>query len=110
MRPVTSSWTHGCSQQAAKASVTLDVPFPAHRFASGFAIFDIEQNPCPPAGRFGAATRVMLPEASVYVSRPANIGSAIIFALASEHIDEEDHFSFRMWFGRIRYFRSSRNL
>jgi hypothetical protein len=33
----------------------------------------------------------VLPEASFEVSRPADIGSAIIFALAPQHINEKEH-------------------
>jgi hypothetical protein len=39
-----------------------------------------------------AECRIVLLETSFDISRPADIGSAIIFAAASQHINEEEHF------------------
>ena len=69
----------------------LDVPLAAHGLAAGFAAFGIEQNPLPPSSRLGANSCIVLPEASFQVSGPPDIGSAIIFASASQHINEKEH-------------------
>ena len=62
-----------------------------HGFTASFAAFGIKQNPFPPSSRLGANSCIVLPEASFEVSRPADIGSAIIFALAPQHINEKEH-------------------
>src|SRR5580704_10850860 len=83
---------NGPTQRGAKRSVTLDVPLAAHGFATGFAAFGIEQDPFPPPRRPGTESRIVLLESSLYVGGPADIGSAIVFALASQHINEKEHF------------------
>ena len=70
----------------------LDVPLATHGFATGFATFGIEQSPTLPSGRFSAASRIVLLEASFHVSRPANIGAAIIFPSAPQNINEKELF------------------
>ena len=62
-----------------------------HGFTAGFTTFGIEQNPFPPSRRLGANSRIVLLEASFQVSCPADIGSAIIFALASQHVNEKQY-------------------
>src|SRR5260221_11147274 len=79
----------GRAERRAKLSVTLDIPLAAHGFAAGFAAFGIKQNPFPPARRSGAHARIMLLEASLQLRCPADIGSVIILAAASEHISEK---------------------
>jgi hypothetical protein len=87
---LSASGSNDCAQHGSKFSVTLDVPLATHSFAAGFAIFGIEQNPFPPSRRLGADSRIVLPEASFEVSRPADIGSAIILASASQHVNEKE--------------------
>jgi hypothetical protein len=89
--PLASSGSNGCAQHGAKLSVTLYVPLATHGFTAGFAAFGIEQNPFPPSRRLGADSRIVLPEAPFPVGRPADIGSAIIFASASQHINEKEY-------------------
>jgi hypothetical protein len=81
----------------------LDVPLAAHCFVASFTTFGIEQNPSPPSSRLGAAARIVLAESSLYIRGPADIGSTIIFAPASEHIDETLHLRFGS--GLIRAWR-----
>jgi hypothetical protein len=75
----------------AKLPVMLNVPLATHGFTASFAAFGIKQYPFPPSSRLGADSCIVLPEASFEVSRPADIGSAIIFALAPQHINEKEH-------------------
>jgi hypothetical protein len=79
------------AQRGAKLSVAFNVPFATHGFAARFATFAIEQNPFPTTRRLGAASRVVLLEAALYVSRPTDIGSTIVFASAAQHINETEH-------------------
>jgi hypothetical protein len=69
----------------------LDVPLATHGFAAGFATFGIEQNPFPPSSRLGADSRIVLLEASFQVSRPADIGPAILLASGSQHVNEKEY-------------------
>jgi hypothetical protein len=78
------------ARKLAKLPVMLDVPL-ATGFTASFATFGIKQYPSPPSSRLGADSCIVLPEASFEVSRPADIGSAIIFALAPQHINEKEH-------------------
>jgi hypothetical protein len=87
---MTRSGSNGRAQLGAKLSVTLDIPLAAHGFAAAFAPFGIEQNPFPPARRLGADPRIVLPQASLEVRRPADIGSAIILPSASQHVNEKE--------------------
>jgi hypothetical protein len=80
--------SNGCSQRGAKFSVMLDVPLATQGFIAGFAAFGIEQNPLPPARRLGAYSCIVLPESPLYVSRLADIGSAITVASASQHTNK----------------------
>jgi hypothetical protein len=98
----------GSTQPSAKRSVALDVPLTTHGFAAGFAAFGIEQNPFPSSSRLGTESRIVLLETSLYVSRPADIGSAIILALASQHINEEGHFLFWQKFSGDGFFLRQR--
>ena len=68
----------------------LDVPLATHGFAAGFAAFEMEQNPFPPARRLGTDSRIVLLEAPFQVGRPADIGSAIILPSASQHVNEKE--------------------
>ena len=90
-RRSSSSGSNGCAQRGAKLSVMLDVPLATHGFTAGFAAFGIKQYPFPPSSRLGADTCIVLSEASFEVGRPANICTAIIFASASQHINEKEH-------------------
>ena len=93
-----SSGSNGCAQRGAELSVMLDVPLATYGSAAGFATFGIEQNPFPPSGRLGADSRIVLLEVSFQVSRPADIGSAIILASASQHVNGKKYLA--LW-GRL---------
>jgi hypothetical protein len=97
-----SLWSglNGLTQHGAKFSVVLDMPLSTHGLAAAFARFGMEQNPFPPSRRLSAASRVVLLESSLYVSRPADIGPTIIFASASQHINETEHLVFWEWFNQ----------
>ena len=56
----------------------LDVPLATHGFTARFPSFGIEQVPFSTSSRLGSNSRVVLPEASFQVGRPADIGSARI--------------------------------
>jgi hypothetical protein len=78
----------GRAERGAKLSVALEMPFATHCVAAGFAALGIKQNPMPPARGFGAAPRIVLGKAPFQFCGPADIGSAIVVAPASQHIDE----------------------
>ena len=61
--------SHGCPQFAAKFFIMFDVQLATHGLAFGFATFGIEQNPFPSSRRF---------------------------ALASQHINEKEHWMLRL--------------
>ena len=86
---------NGYAQRGAKLSVMLDVPLATHGFAAGFAALGIERYPPPPSSRLGTDSRIMLLEASFQVGRPPDIGSAIVFASASQHVNAEEYLVLR---------------
>jgi hypothetical protein len=53
---------------------------------------DLSEIPFSPSSRLSAAARIVLLKSSFYVRRPADIGSTIIFASASQHINKTEHF------------------
>jgi hypothetical protein len=99
---------NGSTQRGAKRSVTLDVPLATHGCATGFAAFGIEQNPFPPPRRLGTKSRIVSLKSSLYVGGPADIGSTIVFALASQHINEKAHFLFWEQFNEDEFFARQR--
>jgi hypothetical protein len=68
----------------------LDVPLAAHGCAAAFATLEIKQHPFPPARGLGADPRIVLPQASLQIGRPADIGSAILLPSASQHVNEKE--------------------
>src|SRR5580704_4387705 len=85
------------AERTAKLSVALDVPLATHRGVTGLAAFAIKQNPFSALGRLGALARIVLRKPALHIGRPADIGSAIVPAAASQNIDEKSHLEFARW-------------
>jgi hypothetical protein len=92
-RRATSS-SNRSAQLGAKRPVVLDVPLATHSVIAGFATFGIKQGPFPPSSRLGTNPRIVLLKAPFKISRPADVGSAVIFASATQHINEKQRFAF----------------
>ena len=90
----------------------LNVPLTTHRFSASFAVFKIQQYPFPPPSRLGTNSRIVLLKAPFEINRPADVGSAIIFAAASQHINEKQRFVLFGVFshGQIPFRTSAKNV
>jgi len=98
---------NGVAQGSAKLSVTLDVPLATHGFVACLATFGIEQSPFPPSSRLSTKSRIVLLETSLDISRPADIGTAVILAAASQYVNEKEYFVFWARFNQNGFLHGS---
>src|SRR5262249_31365023 len=89
----------GQRELSAEPPVALQVPFAAHGLLPRCVQLDVEQYPAPPARRAGAGPVVVVPQATINVIRPADIGPVAAFPEASQHV----HVAGRTGFRRQRF-------